>query len=48
MEFKQYREMGRDVLRVLLTDEGGVLPTEENCHEFYKSQLDDYDFDSDV
>lgn len=48
VEFKQYREMGRDVLRVLLPDEDGVLPTEEDCHEFYKSQLDDYDFDSDV
>ncbi|KIL45510.1 DUF4262 domain-containing protein [Jeotgalibacillus soli] len=44
--FKPYREMGRDVLRVLLPDEDGVLPTEESCDEFYKTQLDDYDFDS--
>ncbi|MDQ0247787.1 hypothetical protein J2S09_005440 [Bacillus fengqiuensis] len=46
MTFKQYREMGRDVLRVLLPDEDGILPTEENCDEYYKIQLDDYDFDS--
>ncbi|MFJ8258624.1 DUF4262 domain-containing protein [Peribacillus asahii] len=43
--FKQYREMGRDVLRVLLPDEDGIFPTEENCDEYYKTQLDDYDFD---
>lgn len=43
--FKLYKEMGRDVLRVLLPDENGVLPTEENCDQYYKSQLDDYDFD---
>jgi Domain of unknown function (DUF4262) len=43
--FKQYKEMGRDVLRVLLPDEDGVLPIEENCDQYYKSQLDDYDFD---
>jgi hypothetical protein len=44
--FKQYKEMGRDVLRVLLPDEDGVLPTKENCDEYYKTQLEDYDFDS--
>ncbi|HWO98531.1 MAG TPA: DUF4262 domain-containing protein [Bacillus sp. (in: firmicutes)] len=44
--FKQYKEMGRDVLRVLLPDEDGVLPTEENCDEYYKTQLEDYDFDT--
>jgi len=43
--FKQYREMGRNVLRVLLPDEEGILPTEESCDENYKTQLDDYDFD---
>ncbi|HWL22650.1 MAG TPA: DUF4262 domain-containing protein [Ureibacillus sp.] len=43
--FKQYREMGRDVLKVLLPDEDGIFPTEENCDEYYKTQLDDYDFD---
>lgn len=45
--FKQYREMGRDVLRVLLPDENGILPTESACDEYYKHQLDDYDFDID-
>ncbi|MBM7648081.1 hypothetical protein JOC78_001021 [Bacillus ectoiniformans] len=43
---KQYKEMGRDVLRVLLPDENGTLPTENDCNEYYKSQLDDYNFDS--
>jgi hypothetical protein len=44
--FKQYSEMGRDVLRVLLPDEKGILPTENGCDEYYKKQLDDYDFDN--
>ena len=44
--FKQYKEMGRDVLRVLLPDRNGILPTEEICEEYYKIQLDNYDFDS--
>ncbi|RSK49701.1 DUF4262 domain-containing protein [Bacillus canaveralius] len=42
--FKQYSEMGRNVLRVLLPDENGILPTENGCDEYYKKQLDDYDF----
>jgi hypothetical protein len=44
--FAQYIEMGRDVLRVLLPDENGKLPTEDDCDEYYKLQLEDYDFDS--
>lgn len=44
--FKEYKEMGRSILRVLLPDENGILPTEQNCQEHYKIQLDDYDFDS--
>lgn len=44
--FKQYSEMGRDVLRVLLPDENGIFPTENGCDEYYKKQLDDYDFDN--
>ena len=44
--FTQYREIGRDVLRVLLPDEDGILPTEESCDEYYKTQFDDYDFNS--
>lgn len=46
MTFKQYKEMGRDVFRVLLPDEDGVLPTVENCDKYYKTQLDDYNFNS--
>ncbi|GKU82957.1 hypothetical protein [Niallia sp. NCCP-28] len=45
MTFKLYKEMGRNVLRVLLPDENGVLPTEKSCDEYYKTQLDDYNFD---
>lgn len=44
--FKQYKEMERDVLRVLLPDRNGTLPTEGICEEYYKIQLDNYDFDS--
>lgn len=44
--FKQYKEMERDVLRVLLPDRNGALPTEEICEEHHKIQLDNYDFDS--
>lgn len=44
--FKEYKEMERDVLRVLLPDRNGTLPTEENCDNNYKIQLDNYDFDS--
>ena len=44
--FKEYKEMKREVLRVLLPDRNGALPTEEICEEYYKIQLDNYNFDS--
>lgn len=44
--FKEYKEMNREVLRVLLPDRNGILPTEKNCEEYYTFQLDNYDFDS--
>lgn len=44
--FKEYKEMGRSILRVLLPDENGILPTEQTCHEDYKIQLDNYNFDN--
>ncbi|MEH7013163.1 hypothetical protein V7087_20515 [Neobacillus niacini] len=46
MTFKQFREMERDVLRILLPDENGILPIDNACDEYYKTQLDDYDFDN--
>lgn len=46
VSFKEYKEMERDVLRVLLPDRDGILPNEKNCNENYMIQLDDYDFDS--
>lgn len=44
--FKQFREMERDVLRIFLPDENGILPNDNACNEYYKTQLDDYDFDN--
>lgn len=44
--FKEFKEMDREVLRVLFPDRNGILPTEQNCQESYKIQLDNYDFDS--
>ncbi|MEI2467797.1 ribonuclease E inhibitor RraB [Niallia taxi] len=46
--FKQYKEMNRKVLRVLLPDENGKLPIESDCDEYYKHQLEDYDFNVQV
>lgn len=44
--FKQYKEIDRVVLRVLLPDEDGILPTDDKCDEVYKAQLEYYDFES--
>ncbi|WP_257133300.1 hypothetical protein [Bacillus wiedmannii] len=38
---KSFVEMDRDVLRVLLPDERGILPTMLEFDECYKTQLDD-------
>ena len=38
---KSFVEMDREVLRVLLPDERGILPTRPECDECYKTQLDD-------
>jgi len=38
---KSFVEMDREVLRVLLPDERGTLPTRPECDECYKTQLDD-------
>lgn len=46
--FKQYKEMNRDVLRVLLPDEDGKLPIESECDNYYKHQLEDYDFEKQI
>ena len=37
---KYFVEMNREVLRVLLPDERGILPTRPECDECYKTQLD--------
>ncbi len=37
---KSFAEMDREVLRVLLPDERGILPTRSECDECYKTQLD--------
>ncbi|OOR21500.1 DUF4262 domain-containing protein [Bacillus cereus] len=37
---KSFKEMNREVLRILLPDERGVLPTHPDCSEDYKTQLD--------
>lgn len=37
---KSFVEMDREVLRVLLPDERGILPTRSECDECYKTQLD--------
>ncbi len=38
---RSFIELDREVLRVLLMDERGILPTEAECREAYKTQLDD-------
>ncbi|MBG9858092.1 hypothetical protein ACE2AI_20840 [Bacillus wiedmannii] len=38
---KYFVEVDREVLRVLLADERGILPTMLECDECYKTQLDD-------
>ncbi|MFV1010082.1 DUF4262 domain-containing protein [Bacillus cereus] len=38
---KTFKEMNREVLRILLPDERGILPTRSECSEDYKTQLDD-------
>ncbi|MES9665671.1 hypothetical protein CN941_15155 [Bacillus cereus] len=37
---KSFVEMDREVLRILLPDERGILPTMLECDECYKAQLD--------
>ncbi|MEI4804096.1 DUF4262 domain-containing protein [Bacillus sp. FJAT-51639] len=37
---KSFKEMNREVLRILLPDERGFLPTHPDCSEDYKTQLD--------
>ncbi|MGH1298177.1 hypothetical protein [Bacillus pretiosus] len=38
---KYFVEIDREVLRVLLPDERGILPTMLECNECYKTKLDD-------
>lgn len=38
---KSFVELDREVLRVLLPDKRGFLPTALECDEYYKTQLDD-------
>ncbi|MBY7122821.1 hypothetical protein MKX31_22085 [Bacillus sp. FSL M8-0063] len=38
---KYFVEIDREVLRVLLADERGILPTMLECNECYKTKLDD-------
>ena len=35
----------RDLLRVILPDENGRFPSDDDCAEVYKNQLDDLNFD---
>ena len=37
--FKEFQEGGRTVLRVLLPDSDGLLPTNPDCAPRYKNQL---------
>lgn len=37
---KSFAEMDREVLRVLLPDERGILPMRSECDECYKTQVD--------
>ncbi|AFQ30577.1 hypothetical protein BK764_02620 [Bacillus thuringiensis serovar israelensis] len=37
---KSFKEMNREVLRILLPDERGILPTRLECSDDYKIQLD--------
>lgn len=40
VELKEYMESGRKVLRILLPDTKGVLPTEQGCDPKFMYQLD--------
>lgn len=39
--FRVYKEHDREVLRLLLPDKEGFLPTDEKCDPFFKRQLED-------
>lgn len=41
VSMKSFIELDREVLRVLLPDKRGILPTALECDEYYKTQLDD-------
>lgn len=40
VEFKQFTECDRPVLRVLLCDQNKKMPYEKGCDKYYKKQLD--------
>ena len=40
IEFKEYFELDRKVLRVLLCDQNKKMPNEKGCDRYYKKQLD--------
>lgn len=44
--FKTYSEGGRDVLRILIPDNKGLLPNHPDCEPFFARQLVDYNFDN--
>lgn len=39
VEFKQFTESGRDVLRLILPDNNGIFPDNEKCESPYNKQL---------
>lgn len=39
--FKEFQEGGRTVLRLLLPDPKGYLPTDDKCDDMYKRQLEE-------
>lgn len=38
--FKTFKNNGKEVLRLLLPDPNGILPTDPSCQEAYKRQLE--------
>lgn len=41
---KVHDENGRELLRVILPDANGKFPSDKDCADVYKNQLDDLDF----
>lgn len=40
VEFRKFREMDREVLRIIFPDSNGYFPDDDECDEMYKAQYD--------